>query len=181
MYNKLVVEILAALFVFIIALFFLLPYLGRAAQYGAPFVPMEREVVTRVLELAHVGPDTVFYDLGSGDGRLIIAAAMRGAKKAVGIEIDAIRVMYSRFWLKILRLANARIVKGDLFKEDISDATVVSLYLLPETNEKLIPKLQKELKKGTLVVATGFQVAGWKPVRVDPRGTVYGPIYLYKI
>lgn len=174
-------ETLGILLVLLIALFFLLPYLGRAAHHGAPFVPMERDVVSRVMNMAQVEPGKVFYDLGSGDGRLVIAAAMRGAKKSVGVEIDTIRVLYSKFWLKILRLANAKIMQGDLFKMDLSDADVVNLYLLPETHEKLIPKLKKELKKGTLVVATAFQVAGWKPIKVDPRGTVYGPIYLYKI
>lgn len=173
-------ETLGILFLLVVALFFLLPYLGRAARHGAPFVPMEKEVVSRVMKLAEVGPGKTFYDLGSGDGRLVIAAAMQGAE-AVGVEIDAIRVLYSRFWLKILGLPNAKIIKGNLFDIDLSDADVVSLYLLEETNEKLKPKLEKELRPGTLVVTTGFPIPGWKPIRVDPKGTAFGPIYLYKI
>lgn len=172
-------ETLGVLVLLLVALFFLLPYLRSGTKFGAPFVPMGRDVVIRILKLAEVGPGKKFYDLGSGDGRVVIAAAMRGAD-AVGIEIDTIRVLYSRFWLKILRIRNAEVIRGDLFNQSLHDADIVSLYLLPETNEKLRPKLEKELRSGTLVVATGFEVPGWKPLKVDPRGTEYGPIYLYK-
>ncbi|MBI2405934.1 SAM-dependent methyltransferase [Candidatus Microgenomates bacterium] len=173
------VESFLILALMLLALFFLLPYLRSGAKFGAPFVPMEREVVSRVMKLAEVGPGKTFYDLGSGDGRLVIAAALRGAR-AIGVEIDGIRVLYSRFWLKILGLHSAKIVKGNLFEQDLQDADIVSLYLLEGTNEKLKPKLEKELKPGALVVATGFKIPGWKPIKVDPRGPVYGPIYLYR-
>ncbi|MEK7182660.1 MAG: methyltransferase domain-containing protein [Patescibacteria group bacterium] len=179
LYNKRVIESFLILALLLLALFFLLPYLRSGAKFGAPFVPMEREVVSRVMKLAEVGPGKTFYDLGSGDGRLVIAAAMRGAK-AVGVEIDTIRVLYSRFWLRILGLSNAQIIKGNLFEQDLQDADIVSLYLLEETNKKLRPKLEKELKPGTLVIATGFKIPGWKPIKIDPKGTAYGPIYLYK-
>lgn len=174
-------ETFGILVLLLVALFFLLPYLRSGTKYGAPFVPMDRQVVERVMELGGVGPGKVFYDLGSGDGRLVIAAALHGAKRAVGVEIDPIRVLYSRFWIWILKLKNAEIVKGNLFDQDLRGADVVSLYLLQETNEKLIPKLEKELKKGTPVVATSFEIPGWKPVKVDPRGPVYGPIRLYRV
>lgn len=140
---------------------------------------MGKDVVARVMKLGEVGPGKKFYDLGSGDGRLVIAAAMLGAE-AVGVEIDAIRVLYSRLWLKVLGIKNARIIKGNLFDQDLSSADIVSLYLLEETNEKLKPKLEEELKPGTPVVATGFPIPGWKPIKVDPHGPVYGPIYFYK-
>lgn len=168
-----------ALLVLLVALIFLLPYLRSGTKYGAPFVPMDRDVIRRVMDLGKVGPGVVFYDLGSGDGRLVIAAALRGAK-ATGVEIDSIRVFYSRFWIWLLRLKNAKIVQGNLFDQDLHDADVVSLYLLSETNEKLIPKLEKELKKGTLVIATSFEIPGWKPIKIDPHGPIYGPIRLYK-
>lgn len=173
-------ETFGVLLLLLIALFFLLPYLRSGTRFGAPFVPMGRDAVSRVMRLSGVGPGKNFYDLGSGDGRLVIAAAMRGAD-SVGIEIDMVRVLYSRFWLKLLRLTNAQIIKGNLFDQSLHDADIVSLYLLPETNEKLRPKLEKELRPGTLVIATGFEVPGWKPVKVEPRGTEYGPIYLYRV
>jgi predicted RNA methylase len=123
----------------------------------------------------------VFYDLGSGDGRLVIAAAMRGAH-AWGIEADRLRVFYSRIWISALRLSKkAKIINGNLFKTNISDATVVCAYLLPETHEKLKRKLKSELKKGTRVVAVAFEFKGWKIEKFDQRGTIYGPIMLYKI
>lgn len=173
-------ETLGVLFVLLIALAFMLPYLRSGTKYGAPFVPMDRGVVERVMKHGEVGPGKKFYDLGSGDGRLVIAAALRGAD-AVGVEIDKIRVFYSNLWIKVLRLADhAKIIRGNIFDQDFSDADVVNLYLLEETNDKLKPKLEKELKPGTIVVATAFKVDGWKPVKIDPRGTVYGPIYVYK-
>lgn len=165
---------------FILLLFLYVPYAMRTTKHGAPFVPMEASVVGRVMTLTEVGSNDVFYELGSGDGRLVIAAALRGAK-SFGIEVDFLRVLYSRVWIFLLRLKNAAIIHGDIFKVDLSQGTVICSYLLPETNEKLEPKLERELAKGTRVVSVGFEFPNWKPVRVDPRGTIYGPIYLYQI
>lgn len=145
----------------------------------APYVPMNVDVVERVMRIAKIGPGDVFYDLGSGDGRLVIAAALHGAK-AYGVELDKLRAFYSNFWIKLLRLSkNAKVINDNLFNVDLSKATVVNTYLLPETHEKLKQKLIKELKKGTKVTAVGFEYKDWKKVKIDPRGTIYGPIYLY--
>lgn len=147
----------------------------------APWVPMDADVAARVVKIAEVGPEDVFYDLGSGDGRLVIAAAMQGAK-AYGVEIDFLRVLYSRFWIWLLRLGrSARILHKDIFKADISQASVICTYLIPKTHQRLKQKLVKELKKGTKIIAVAFEYEGWKPVRVDPRGTIYGPIILYRL
>lgn len=177
------IETLGVLFLLLTALFFLLPYLRSGTRFGAPFVPMEKEVVERVMKLSGVSRGKKFYDLGSGDGRLVIAAALRGAD-AVGVEIDRIRVWYSKLWIKLLRLENAKIIRGNLFDEDLlrqlADADIVNLYLLEETNAKLRPRLEKELRPGTTVVAVAFPIPGWKPEKVDLRGTRYGPIYVYK-
>ncbi|HUV71450.1 MAG TPA: SAM-dependent methyltransferase, partial [Clostridia bacterium] len=81
----------------------------------------------------------------------------------------------------VLRLKNAQILKQDIFKTDLSKATVVNLYLLQSTNEKLEKKLKKELKKGTRVISTAFTFPGLKPLKVSPRGTIYGPVYLYEV
>ena len=157
-----------------------IPYIMRTTKFGAPFVPTEPDVVQRVLDLAEVGAGDVFYDLGSGDGRLVIGAALHGAQ-AFGIEIDRLRAWYSKVWIALLRLGkNARIMQTNFFDIDLSDATVVCLYLLQETNEKIQEKLEEELRPGTRVVSVAFTFPGWEPVAVDPEGTVYGPIYLYK-
>lgn len=165
---------------FIFILIGLVLYRNFANGKDAPFVPMEADVVERVMQLAEVKEGDVFYDLGSGDGRLVIAAALHGAK-ATGIEIDKFRVWYSKLWMKIIRIKNAKILNEDVFSMDLSDATVISTYLLPETHERLKTKLTKELKKGTKVVAIGFEFVGWKPVKIDPHGTIYGPIFLYEM
>lgn len=155
------------------------PYL--TTKVGAPYVPLEPEIVEEVIKLAELKESDIFYDLGSGDGRLVIAAALRGVKKAYGIEIDPWRNFYSRLWLKLLRLRNAEIIKNNLFEIDLSEATVVSFYLLPETNNKLKPKLEKELRKGTKVIVIAFPINGWEPIKIDPKGPPYGPIYLYEV
>jgi predicted RNA methylase len=171
-------ELLAlSLLVFLIV--FWGPRVMKTTKDGAPFVAMEPEVVERVMEIAKVGKGDVFYELGSGDGRLVIAAAMRGAE-AYGVEIDKLRVWYSRVWISLLRLKNAKIICGDIFKTDLRKADVVCLYLLQETNEKIQQKLEKQLKKGTRVISVAFDFPGWQPEKVDQRGTIYGPIYLYK-
>lgn len=156
------------------------PYITQTTKTGAPFVPMEPDVVERVVNLAQIKQGEIFYDLGSGDGRLVIAAAMRGAR-AYGVEIDFLRVWYSRAWLKLLRLKKAQIIRKNIFKVDLSGADVVCLYLLQETNEKIQAKLEKELRPGTRVVSLAFEFPNWKPVFIEPRGNIYGPIYLYKI
>lgn len=169
-----------ALLVAVVAVVVLLPYILFRGK-DAPFVPMEAAVVKRVMEIANVGPGDTFYDLGSGDGRLVIAAAMRGAK-AVGVEISPSRVWYSRVLIFILRLgAKAEIFHGDLFKTDLREATVVHLYLLPKTNEELKEKLLNELKKDVRLVTVGFPISGFKLAKEDERGTIYGPIRLYKV
>jgi len=150
-------------------------------KVGAPYVPLEPEIVEEVIKLAELKENDIFYDLGSGDGRIVIAAALRGVKKAYGIEIDSWRNFYSRLWLKLLRLKNAEIIKNNLFEVDLSRATVVSFYLLPETNDKLKEKLEKELKKETRVIAIAFPINGWEPIKIDPKGPTYGPIYLYEV
>lgn len=171
---------LLALVLLIFLIVFWGPRVMRTTKDGAPFVPMEPEVVERVMKLAKVGKGDVFYELGSGDGRLVIAAAMRGAE-AYGVEIDRLRVWYSRVWIFLLRLKNAKIIHGDIFKTDLSKATVVCLYLLQETNERLQEKLERELKNGTRVVSVAFTFPDWEPVKVEPRGAIFGPISLYSV
>lgn len=167
-----------ALIVFLI-LFWLFSS-SYTAGYGAPFVPMEAEVVEGVMRIAEVKPGEIFYDLGSGDGRLVIAAALRGAR-ACGVEIDPLRALYSRFWIWLLRLGkNARIIRSNFFDVDLSGADIVCLYLLQETNEKIQSKLEKELRPGARIVSVAFTFPGWMPEKIDPNGTVYGPIYLYR-
>ncbi|MFA5828498.1 MAG: 50S ribosomal protein L11 methyltransferase [Candidatus Shapirobacteria bacterium] len=151
----------------------------RTTPDGAPFVPLEPLVVDHIMDLAKIQPGEIFYDLGSGDGRLVIAAALRGAK-AYGIEIDPFRVWYSRLCIFIFGLSHrAHIIQKSFFEIDLSKANIITTYLLQETNDKLYPKLIKEIKTGTRLVSAAFNFPKLKPVKIDPRGPIYGPLFLY--
>jgi tRNA A58 N-methylase Trm61 len=128
------------------------------------FVPTPEPVVAGMLRLAGVGPADVVYDLGSGDGRIVVAAARDFGARAVGIDIDPVRVREARERVSRAGVADrVEIRQGDLFEVDLSEATVVTLYLLESLNLKLRPKLQAELRPGTRVVSQTFGMGNWKP------------------
>jgi SAM-dependent methyltransferase len=130
------------------------------------FVPTSDEVADAMLQLASVGPDDVVYDLGSGDGRIVILAAQKYAARGVGIEIDRRLVERSRQVAREGEVADrATFVHGDLFEADISPATVVTLYLSPGVNRDLEPKLRRELRPGTRIVSHQFPIGHWAPDR----------------
>lgn len=129
-----------------------------------PFVRTPKAVVVRMLELADVGPGDTLYDLGSGDGRIPITAARRFGARGVGIEIRSDLVQKARRRAEIAGVANqVEFRQGDLFEADISEATVVSLYLLPDVNTRLRPRLFDQLEPGTRVVSHGFDMDAWEP------------------
>ncbi len=150
-----------------------------------PFVPTPPEVVDRMLELAEVKKGDVVYDLGSGDGRIIIRAAKKYGVRGVGIEIDADLVRRSEAKAKEEGLEHlAEFREQDALTVDVSAATVVTLYMLPEFNAKLRPILWKQLKPGSRVVSHDFPIEGWPPIRVERiRGGLLHDhtIYLWKI
>lgn len=129
-----------------------------------PYVPTPHPVVERMLEMADVDKNDVVYDLGSGDGRILIRAAERYGAQGVGIEIDPSRVEEAR-----LNAAEAGVDdlvefrQGDLFEADISEATAVTLYLLPSVNRELRPELFEQLRPGTPVVSHDFDMDEWEP------------------
>lgn len=150
-----------------------------------PFVPTPPEVVDRMLELAEVKMGDVIYDLGSGDGRIIIRAAKKYGVRGVGIEIDPDLVQRSR------ELARKKMVdhlvefrEQDALTVDVSAATVVTLYMLPEFNAKLRPIFWKQLKPGSRVVSHDFPIEGWTAIKVEKmRGDFLHDhtIYLWEI
>lgn len=132
-----------------------------------PFVPSPQEVVNKMIELGGVKKGDLVYDMGSGDGRIVIAAAKRGAK-AVGFEIDGDLVNESRENIRKAGLQNrAEIRQQDILTVDFSAASVVTMYLLPDVNLKLKPKLLSELKPGSRVVSHSFDMGDWKPDKVE--------------
>jgi SAM-dependent methyltransferase len=141
-----------------------------------PYVPTPEAVVDEMLEIAKVSVKDVVYDLGSGDGRIVIAAAKRFGARGVGIEINPDLVREATEDAGQAGVAHlVRFVEGDFFMADLREATVVTLYLLPEVNRQLLPKLLAELRPGTRIVSYKYDLGDWAPektVRVS-RGTVY--------
>jgi len=128
------------------------------------FVPTPQEVVDAMLKLAKVTKNDVVYDLGSGDGRIPITAAKTYGARGVGIDIDPQRIKEATENLKNAAVGDrVKFLNQDLFTTDISEATVVTLYLLPSLNLKLMPKLNKELKPGTRIVSHAFDMGDAKP------------------
>jgi SAM-dependent methyltransferase len=141
-----------------------------------PFVPTPEDTVDQMLRLAEVRPGDIVYDLGSGDGRIVITAVRKYGARGVGVDIDPERVTEANQNARKAGVAEqVEFRQGDLFKAEIGEATVVTLYLLPSVNERLKPKLLSELRPGTRIVSHAFDMGGWKPVRemeVDGR-TLY--------
>ena len=131
------------------------------------FVPTPQEVVDEMLRIADVKKGDVLYDLGSGDGRIPVTAAKKFGVRAVGIDIDPERIREANENARrngVTDLVKFR--QEDLFKADFREATVVTLYLLPDLNERLRPKLWAELKPGTRIVSHQFEMGNWKPEKV---------------
>jgi len=140
------------------------------------YVPTPTEVVEEMLQLAQVKATDRVYDLGSGDGRIVITAAQKYGARGTGIDIDPLRIQEANENAKkaeVTDLVDFR--QQDLFQTDFSDATVVTLYLLPRLNVQLRPKLLRELKPGTRIVSHQFDMGEWKPEKVVKVGdrTVY--------
>ena len=133
-------------------------------EADVPFVESPQPIVTKMLQMANVNEDDVVYDLGSGDGRIVITAAEEYGARGVGIEIKPHLVTKARLNAEKAGVADrVEFRQGDLFKADISDATVVTLYLLPSVNMRLRPKLFRELTPGTRVVSHDFDMNDWTP------------------
>jgi SAM-dependent methyltransferase len=164
-----------------LALFAASSALAGQRRPGVRYLPTPENVVEAMLRLAAVGPADVVYDLGSGDGRIPIAAAQRFGARGVGIEIDPALVQVSREHARSAGVeSSVRFVEGDLFEADLREATVVTLFLLPGMNIDLIPKLKAELRPGARVVSHHFAMGGrWEP---DETRDVNGlEIFLWRI
>jgi hypothetical protein len=128
-----------------------------------PYVPTPMRAVERMMELAEVGPDDYLIDLGSGDGRIPIAAAQRGAR-ALGVDIDPMRIDEAHGAAILAGVeARARFRRQDLFRTPLREASIVTLYLLPEINLRLRPRLLTELRPGTRILSHNFDLGDWRP------------------
>ncbi len=155
------------------------PACATARKPDVPFEPTPPAVVDAMLELAQVHPGDVVYDLGCGDGRIVVRAAQLGAR-AVGIDIDPQRIAESRQRARAEGVEDrTRFVEADLFEADVHEATVVTLFLWPQVNLRLRPKLLDQLRPGTRVVSYMHDMGDWKPQRTIEVG--HSRVYLWVI
>ena len=156
-------------------------------MFIAPFVATPLPVVKQMLTLAEVKPGEIIYDLGCGDGRVVIMAAKDFGAQGIGVEMREDLAKQAMGKVSELGLEGCvKIVHGDMFKVDLSQANVVTLYLTTSANDKVKPKLEAELKPGTRVVSHDYEILGWRPVKIDnfcenPRlGYPSHTIYVYR-
>ena len=169
--NNLIVLALLV-FVLLFALGLVLPLLLPFINNGAPFVSSSKRRVKTLMEMAKLSPADVVADFGSGDGRIIRAAARAGANEAVGYEIQPALVLWSK--LLSQNLSNVRFILGSFWPADLSKTTVVFLYQLPPVMARLAPKFKEELPNGARIVSNGFAFPDdWKPVEEKDRVKLY--------
>lgn len=163
----------------------LVPGCAQETEKLAPFYPTPQTIVEKMLQLGGLKAGEKVFDLGSGDGRIVIMAAQKFHAEAVGVEID--KDLYRQSTEKIRTLGlerSAHILNGDIFKQNYGSADLVTVYLLPASNDKVTPLLEKQLKKGSRIVAHDFEFRAWTPVKVeniedDGEGRSH-TLYLYK-
>jgi SAM-dependent methyltransferase len=161
------------------------PASSQTKELGfVPYVPTAPEVVNLMLKMADVKSTDIVFDLGCGDGRIVVAAAKKGAR-AYGVDIDPDRVKEAKELVEKEGVGKrATIYLGDVFQTDFSSATVVTMYLLPKYNVRLRPKLAQVLPVGARVVSHDFDMPGWKPVdeqQITDSEGVSATVYLWKI
>jgi 16S rRNA G966 N2-methylase RsmD len=173
------------LFQFLLLIFLVILLLGFAVPtsittfVGAPWVPSKKRTREEMFKLAKIKKGENFYDLGSGFGSICITAAKRYGAKSVGIEIDLFKYLASRILVFIFaRNHGVKIIRGNVFSQDISSADIVYCYLLPKANKKLSLKLKKELSVGTRVLTNTFKIDGFTPTKANVDAKVF--LYIIK-
>jgi len=153
---------------FLICLPLLLSGQQKEPEKLAPYYPTPEMVVEKMLEMGGLKGGERMFDLGSGDGRVVIMAAQKFKAHATGVELDPDLFKQSSERIRKLGLEKmARIINGDIARQDFSSADLLTVYLLPSSNDKIRPLLEKQLKKGTRVVSHDFEFSGWTPDRVE--------------
>lgn len=174
------------IFLVLIAVIFIFTSILRGFFLGkskTPWVPLNKKHIRRLLKLADLNENSILYDLGSGDGRVLITAAREfRVGRLRGIEISWFFYWLTKLKIKFFNLTDKITVKrGDFFEEDLSQANVIICYLLTGTLERLKFKFIQELAPGTLILSFIFPIHGWQPIRVDKPSPKSQPIYIYKI
>ena len=170
-------------FLLLIGVFIIFGTAMYASFSAAPWLPVFKKDIKRIIRLADLKPGEVIYDLGSGDGRVLIGLANNTeASRVVGYEISFI--VYVISYLRILLLGLSKKVEvrfGDFLRRDLSNADVIFFFLTPMAMSKLKPKFQKELKKGTRIISYSFSIPGWKKLSVDRPKEDDMPIHMYVV
>ncbi len=134
----------------------------------APYYPTPETIVDKMLEMGGLRAGEKMYDLGSGDGRIVILAARKYHANAIGVEYDKDLVKQSDAKIRKLNLqGSAKIIHGDIFAQNYASADLITVYLLPTSNDKVRPMLERQLKKGARVVAHDFEFRGWTPTKTE--------------
>jgi len=150
---------------------------AQSVALDVPYVPTKEIVVEEMLKMANVSGNDVLYDLGSGDGRIPITAAKKFGTKGVGVDINPLRIEEANANAKNANVTDkVTFIEGNLFEMDFSEATVLTLYLLPQVNMKLRPKIL-DLKPGTRVVSHNYDMGDWKPEQVKKIETDNGYVH----
>lgn len=182
LFSTLPKRVVASLqYLVLVALLFILPQSLVSQDLDVPYVPTPDKVVERMLDLADVQPSDYVIDLGSGDGRIVIAAAKRGAS-GHGIDLDPDRISEARKNASDAGVDNQiMFMEGNIFETDFSEASVITMYLLPSVNKKLRPELLSKLTPGTEIVSHSFDMGEWKPDKevVVDTGTGSGSHEIY--
>ena len=153
-------------------------------QKLAPYVTSPQPIVEKMLELARLKSGETLYDLGCGDGRILLSAARNFGARAYGVELSPTLVKRAQQMVESQGLQDqVTILQGDMMQIDVSAANVVALYLMTDANAQLRPKLERELKPGARVVSLEFKIKGWKPARVEKVEAHRHPytIYVYEL
>ncbi len=160
---------LAGFWILIVLAAYLIPY-----AYGLPPTPTQRDRIRRALKLADLQPGETLYDLGSGDGRVLVIAAREFGAQAVGIDAGPVQCVQA--WANSLFngvRSRVRVKRGNFFKSDLGDADVVFAYLTSDYVPRLAPQLEKQLKPGARVVTISFDFPDWEPARFDKRALIF--------
>jgi len=152
-WGTLIIQACLAIFMF---------YMIAAFYTGAPLVGTRRKIIKKLLDEANLKPGQLFYDLGSGDGRVVETAVQKYGVKGVGVEMNFFLVWYTRLKARIKNIKNIKYITGNFWKTDMTRADVIYTYLFPDTMEKLKLLFEKNGKKGLLVITRAFEIKGWE-------------------
>lgn len=148
---------------------------------GAPFVPTTQRTLKEILEAADLKKGQIFFELGSGDGRVVRTAVRLYKVQGIGVEMHPMLVLFSKLRAKMQKLEKIEFRTQNLFKTDLAEADVIFMFLLPRVLKKLKLKIEKECKKGTLIISHGFTIPGWEKLLVKKQERFRFNTYFYRL